>query len=72
MKPKPDPGAVSPTHLAALRDAQQRLANAQAVMTQLEACGEDCQRERELASHYDAKIKAVLQAFFPNAKTQLP
>lgn len=54
---------VTPEHIAALTEAQKALSDAQAIISQLEAAGEDVQHYRQLSQHWDQKLRQVKQAF---------
>lgn len=54
---------VTPEHIEALKNAQKALSDAQAVISQLEAAGEDVQHYRQLSQHWDTKLRSVMAAF---------
>ena len=57
------PSPVTPEHLAALASAQKALSDAQGVISQLEAVGEDVSQYRQLSQHWDQKLRKVQQVF---------
>lgn len=59
---------VTPEHMQAVAQAQRALSDAQHVISQLEAVGEDVTHYRQLSAHWDQQLRKIVQTFGPGAK----